>query len=71
MYNRLYKHLSNLKILYPKQFDFQNCHSADLVLLQIVDKIYQHFERSEYTIDLSKAFDHNILQKKIENLQHI
>ena len=22
MYNRLYKHLSNLKILYPKQFGF-------------------------------------------------
>ena len=71
MYNRLYKHLSNLKILYPKQFGFQKSHSADQALLQLVDQIYEFFERSEYTIgvfvDPSKAFDpvdYNILPKK-------
>ena len=41
--------------------------------MQLVDQIYESFERNEYTIgvfiDLSKAFDtadHNILLKKIE-----
>ena len=73
MYNQLYKHLSNLKILYPKQFGIQKSHSADQALLQLVDQIYEFFERNEYTIgvfvDLSKAFDHvdyNILPKKIQ-----
>ena len=72
MYNRLYKHLSNSKILYPKQFGFQKGHSTDHALLQLVDQIYESFERNEYTIgafiDLYKAFDtadDNILLKKI------
>ena len=41
MYNRLYKHLNKLKILYSKQFGFQKGHSADHALLQLVDKIYE------------------------------
>ena len=46
MYNRLYKHLSSLKILYPKQFGFQKSHSTDHTLLQL-DKIYESFESHE------------------------
>ena len=65
LYNRLYKDLSNLKILYPKQFGFQKGHSIDHTLLQPVDQIYKFFERDEYTIgvfiDLRKAFDTTIL----------
>ena len=71
MYNRLYKHLRNSKILYPKQFGFQKRHSTDHALLQLVGQIYESFERNEYTIgvfvDLSMTFDtadHNILLKK-------
>ena len=78
MYNRLYKHLINLKILYPKHFGFQNGHSIDHSLLHLVGKIYESFERNEYAIgvfiDRSKAFDtvdHNTLLKKIRNLRHI
>ena len=73
MYNRLCKHFSNSKILYPKQFGFQKGHSTDHALLELVDQIYESFERNEYTIgvfiDLSKAFDtvdQNILLKKLE-----
>ena len=71
MNNPLYKHLSNLKILYPKQFGFQKGHSTDRALLQLVNQIYKYFQRSEYTIvsiDLPKVFDsvsHNILLKKM------
>ena len=45
MYNRLYEHLSN-----PKQFRFQKGHSTDHALLQLVDQIYESFERNKYTI---------------------
>ena len=71
MYNRLFKHLSNSKILYPKQFGFQKGHSTDHSLLQLVDQIYESFEHRESTIrvfiDLSKAFDtvnQNMVLKK-------
>ena len=74
MYNRLYKHLSNSKILYPKQFGFQKSHSTDHALLQLADQIYESFELNEYItgvfIDLSKTFDtvdHDIMLKKLEN----
>ena len=73
MYNRLYKHLSDSKILYQKQFGFQKGRSTDHALLQLVDQIYESFEQNEYVIgvfiDLSKAFDTadpNILLKKLE-----
>ena len=46
MYNRLYKHLNNSKVLYPKQFSFQKGHSTDHALLQFVDQIYESFERN-------------------------
>ena len=76
MYNRLCKHLSNSKILYPKQFGLQKGHWNDHALLQLVDQICESFERNKYTIgvfiDLSKVFDtvdHNILLKKVENCE--
>ena len=46
MYNRLYKPLINLKILYLQQFGFKKGHSTDHTLPQLVDQVYEFFERN-------------------------
>ena len=61
MYNRLYKFLVESNILYQKQFGFQNAHSTEHAILQLVNQITEAFSQGKYTlgifIDLSKAFD--------------
>ena len=73
MYNRLYKYLTDQKILRPQQFGFRKGHSTEHAIVQLVDQIYESFENDKSTvgifIDLSKAFDtadHAILLKKPE-----
>ena len=60
MYNRLYKYFTDSGTLYKKQFGFQERHSTEHAIVQLVDQIRNSFESKPYTldvfVDLSKAF---------------
>ena len=52
MYNRLQKYLKDQNILYNKQFGFRTGHSTGHAIAQLVDQIYEAFEKNEYSLGL-------------------
>ena len=44
MYNRLYKYVADNSLLYKKQFGFQEGHSSEHTIVQLVDQIRNSFE---------------------------
>ena len=61
MYNYLYKYLTDNSILYKNQLGFEEWHSTEHAIVQLVDQIRNGFQSKQYTfgvfVDLSKAFD--------------
>ena len=61
-------------MLFQSQYGFRKKHSTNLATIELVTKILQAIDNSEYTIgvflDLAKAFDtvnHEILLNKLEH----
>ena len=54
MYNRLYKYLTEQKILHPQQFGFRKGPSTEHAIAQLVDQIYKSFDTVDHTILLKK-----------------
>ena len=46
MYNRLYKYLIDSDILYKNRCGFQEGHSTDHAILQLIDQINNNFEQN-------------------------
>ena len=75
VYNRVYNYITEQKLLFPKQFEFQSNHSTEHAIVEFVDNILKSFDKGDMTlgvfIDLSKAFDtvdHKILLQKLDFL---
>ena len=49
MYKRLYNHLSQNHMLYPKQFGFQKSHLIEYTIIQLIDQINSSFEKNNFT----------------------
>lgn len=70
IHNRWYQYLTENKVLYSKQFDFQMGHLTERAMVQLTDQILESFECNKCTlgvfIDLSNAFntvDHSVFLK--------
>ena len=49
MYNRLYSYLNNNKFFCSYQFGFRKNYSTTLALIEVIDNIYSHIDKHEFT----------------------
>ena len=61
MYSCLYKHLKENYILYKKQFGFQQKHSTEYAILQLIDQVNNSFERNQFTLGIYIFFFQRLL----------
>ena len=66
MYNRLYKYLSNQKILHPQQFGLRKSHSTEHVIAQLVDQIYESFENDNKPLAFSSTCQRRLIQSILQ-----
>ena len=73
MYNHLFSHVCQEKIIYSKQLGFQSGHWIEHVILKLANPFHESFENNLYPLgiftDLSKAFDtvnYSIILKRLE-----
>ena len=60
MYNRLYAYLTENEIFFNKQFGSRAGHSTEHGLSEVVDQIYDNFDKKIFWgiyVKLSRAFD--------------
>ena len=61
IYKRLFNHLSEHNLFYQKQFGFQQGHSTEHAIMQVIDQINDKFENNCFPlgifVHLSKAFE--------------
>ena len=70
MHNCLFSYLVNKKILYWKQFGFQNGHFTEHAIAQLGDQIHESFENDSYKLGVFiDTIDHVNLLKKLENYE--
>ena len=69
---------AHYKLLYEKQFGFQQKCSTEYAILQLTKNSYEYFDTNTFTlgvfVDLSKAFDtvnHEILSKKLTEFKSV
>ena len=73
IYTRVYSFLTKHDLLSRDQFGFRRGHSTTLAVINVIDKLYEKLDKSEFALgiylDIQKAFDcvdHEILLKKLE-----
>ena len=52
MYNCLFKHLTENKILCDKQFEFRNSHPTEHAVNELLDKLLSQFQKKRYTLGI-------------------
>ena len=62
MYNRLYKYVADNSLLYKKQFGFQEGHSSEHTIVQLVDQIRNSFENDQYALVFLLTFPKLLIQ---------